>query len=342
VLIVLIGWQFAAAEYVGGIIMIVLLAALGGVLLAGGPVRAARARLDAQADHAQADQEASQAAPTWRQLIRTRAGWSNAASYTVADLSMLRRELIIGFVGAGVLAAEVPTAFWHAFFISGHGIWTSVENAIVGPFIAMISFVCSIGNVPLAAALWSGGISFGGVISFIFADLIALPLVLVYRKYYGGRLALRMLAVFWTVMAAAGLVTELVFSAAGLVPAHRPPARIVPEQLSLNYTTVLNLVFIAIFCGLYYLHRNRDRLGADADHATDPVCGMRVAKSAAPARLTTSAGTHWFCSDHCRDRFAAEPLPASPAPASPATASPAPASPAPASPATASPAPANH
>jgi uncharacterized protein len=120
---------------------------------------------------------------------------------------MLRKEMAIGYVVAGFLAVMVPTRVWEAVFVSGHGFWTSLETAIVGPFIALISFVCSIGNVPLAAALWQGGIGFGGVVSFIFADLIALPLILIYRKFYGAKLTIRMVALFWAVMSAAGLLT---------------------------------------------------------------------------------------------------------------------------------------
>ena len=321
VLLVLIGWQFAVAEYVGGVIMIVALALLGGVFLTGRRADAAQARLAAADDadpgheHGAADQHNahdqhgaadSHGALPWRVRLRSKAGWSDAAGYTIADLTMLRKEMIIGFVGAGFLAVLVPTAFWHAFFIHGHGIWTSIENAVVGPFIALISFVCSIGNVPLAAALWKGGISFGGVVSFIFADLIALPLVLIYRKLYGGALAIRMLAVFWTVMAAAGLATELIFRALGLIPTHRP-VQIVPDRLTLNYTTILNIVFLLIFALLYWVYRNRDRLGGGASYAIDPVCGMQVEKAHAPARATADDRAVWFCSDRCRAKFEAEP-----------------------------------
>src|SRR5581483_7218492 len=147
----------------------------------------------------------------WSGKLRSRAAWADAASYTLADLTMLRRELVIGYVVAGFLAVVVPMSPWNDVFLQGHGFWTSLENVIVGPFIALISFVCSVGNVPMAAALWHGGISFGGVVSFIFADLIALPLVLIYRKYYGNRLTLRLVALFWAVMSAAGLVVEGIF-----------------------------------------------------------------------------------------------------------------------------------
>ena len=135
---------------------------------------------------------------------------------------MLRREIIIGFVVAGFAAVAVPADFWNAVFLHDHGALTMIENAIIGPFVAIISFVCSVGNVPLAAALWKDGISFGGVVAFIFADLISLPLLFIYRKLYGGQLTLRLLGVFWLVMSVAGLLTELIFKAAGIIP---PPGR---------------------------------------------------------------------------------------------------------------------
>jgi uncharacterized protein len=309
VLVVLIGWQFAAAEYVGGIIMIILLALVGGVFLAGRQVRRARARLaGAPGDGDPASHDAGHGgdvspAPA---AIRTASGWAGAATFAIADLRMLRREIAIGFVAAGVLAVAVPASFWNAFFLSGHGVWTSIENAVVGPFVAMISFVCSIGNVPLAAALWKGGISFGGVVSFIFADLIALPLLLIYRKFYGTKLALKMLGTFWIVMSAAGLATEAIFGALGLVPAGRP-AHLVADRFTFNYTTVLNIAFLVILAVLYWLYRNRERLGAGRDYAIDPVCGMQVTKASAPMLAVGRSEQYWFCSDRCRERFASDP-----------------------------------
>ncbi|HET9895128.1 MAG TPA: permease [Streptosporangiaceae bacterium] len=327
VLLVLIGWEFVVAEYIGGIIMIALLALVGGMFLAGRKADAARAKLDTEHDrggghvrktgheqaaghehqHPQGEPPEPEMTQPWRRAIRTRGGWADAATYAISDLTMLRREMVIGYIVAGFLAVLVPLGFWHSFFITGHGIWTSIENVIVGPFIALISFVCSIGNVPLAAALWKGGISFGGVVSFIFADLIALPLLLIYRKFYGWQLALRMLAVFWTVMAAAGLVTEVIFSAAGLVPALRP-AQIVPEHFAWNYTTILNIIFVLIFAAQYYLYRNRDKYGGGNGYAIDPVCGMQVEKSAAPRQSMPAGGeSYWFCSDRCCERFESAP-----------------------------------
>jgi uncharacterized membrane protein YraQ (UPF0718 family) len=198
----------------------------------------------------------------WGTKLRSRAAWSDAASYTMADLRMLRRELVIGYVVAGFLAVLVPTSVWNELFLHGHGFWTSLENAIVGPLIACISFVCSIGNVPMAAALWHGGISFGGVISFLFADLIAFPLVMIYRKYYGTGVTVRLFLIFWAVMSAAGLITEGLFAAAGAIPTERPEM-IVETHFSWNYTTFLNIAFLGVFAVLLWLAHERRRAGGE-------------------------------------------------------------------------------
>jgi YHS domain-containing protein/uncharacterized membrane protein YraQ (UPF0718 family) len=314
ILIVLMGWQFAASEFVGGAIMIVLLASVGGLWLRGRQIAAARNHLVAEsggargATHDTYDEEAEselQRQP-WSTKLRSTGGWANAATYTMADLTMLRRELLFGFTFAGFLAVVVPTHVWNLVFLHGHGFWTSLENAVVGPFIAIVSFVCSIGNVPLAAALWHGGISFGGVVSFIFADLITFPLLLIYRRYYGTTLMLKMLVVFWGVMSLAGLLTEGLFNAAHLVPATRP-AQIAPAHFAWNYTTYLNIVFLAIFGVLYWAYRNRERLGGGGGYALDPVCGMQVETANAPASVLREGVRVYFCSDHCRRRFDADP-----------------------------------
>ena len=154
----------------------------------------------------------------------------------------------------------------------------------------------------MAAALWQGGISFGGVISFIFADLIALPLVLIYRKYYGAKLALRLFVTFWIVMSSAGLIVEGLFSLFGWIPTDRPE-QVVHTGFQWNYTTVLNIVFLAVFGVLYWLYRNRDRLGGGGGYAIDPMCGMQVRVGDAPASRSHDGRTISFCSDHCAERF---------------------------------------
>jgi YHS domain-containing protein len=168
----------------------------------------------------------------------------------------------------------------------------------------MISFVCSVGNVPLAAALWHGGISFGGVISFIFADLLAIPLIFIYRRYYGGRLTLKLVAVFWTVMSAGGLAVEYLFRAVGIEPTSRP-ASVVPSGFQWNYTTYLNIVFLFVLAGLWWLARNQQRLGGGAGYAIDPVCGMQVEVANAAAHSEHDGRLVYFCSDHCLHRFEA-------------------------------------
>jgi len=313
VLWLLIGWQFAAAEFVGGAIMIVLLRTVLPRVVSSTEADDARRTLNVEEpaaghehdDHAHADPAVS--AKPWRQRVRSLAGWSDAAGYTVSDLTMLRKELVIGFVVAGFADAAVPTSFWRSLFITGHGFWSSLENVVLGPFLAIISFVCSIGNVPLAAALWSGGISFGGVVSFVFADLITLPLLLIYRKYYGTRLTAKLLAVFWATMSVSGLVTEYLFKAASIDPPAITHGMVGRDVWGLNYTTVLDFLALAAFAGIYWLYRSRDRFGGGGDYAKDPVCGMQVEKAHPGAMSHHEGETVYFCSDHCREKYDAKP-----------------------------------
>ncbi len=190
--------------------------------------------------------------------------------------------------------------------LTGHGVWSAVENVIVGPVLAFISFVCSVGNVPLAAALWKGGISFGGVIAFVFADLLALPLVLIYRKFYGTRLALKLFLVFWAVMSVAGLVTEGIFTALRLVPSTLK-GDIATTHFGLNYTTILNTIALIAFGYLYYLYRDASRFGGGGGYAKDVVCGMQVRAADAPAHAEHDEQDFYFCSDKCHTKFTEQP-----------------------------------
>ena len=322
VLWLLIGWQFAAAEFVGGILMMVLLAVVLPRVIPRRWIEDARTQLNSSAgemvaehDHGAHHVEAHDRGAHeddrdgqrsfWRR-VRSRAGWSDAAGYTISDLTMLRKELVIGFLVAGFATVLVPTSLWQSLFLTGHGFWSSLENAALGPLLAILAFVCSIGNVPLAAALWVGGISFGGVIAFVFADLITLPLLLIYRKYYGGRLTLRLLAVFWAVMSVAGLAVEYLFAPMGLVPTTRPHL-VAMEGVHWNYTTILNIIAAAGLAILYWLYRNRQRFGGGAGYAKDPVCGMQVEIATAPATALHDGHRYYFCSDHCQHRFTADP-----------------------------------
>ena len=303
VLWLLIGWQFALAEFVGGAIMIALIGLLLPRLVGPAAQRQVRERLTHGAGPvAGPEHDAGGSAPDDEPLavrLRSRRGWADAAGYTLSDLAMLYRELIIGFVVAGYLAALVPTSFWRHLFVTGHGFASSLENAVLGPFLAIISFVCSVGNVPLAAALWQGGIGFGGVVSFVFADLITLPLLLIYRKYFGTRFTLRILATFWATMTVAGLATEYLFRALS-VPAPSRPRAVVRTGFAWDYTTVLNIVAVLAFAVVYWLYRQRDESGG---YARDPQCGMQVEIAHAPTSRATADGRVYFCSDHCAERF---------------------------------------
>jgi uncharacterized membrane protein YraQ (UPF0718 family)/YHS domain-containing protein len=290
----LLGWQFAVAEFLGGAIMIALLSAILPRVARQELVQEQRAqRHEESIDESQPDVAL---AARLRDPVRRRA----AARYTLADISMLRREIVIGFVVAGFLAVGVPTAVWTHVFVTGHGALTSVENAIVGPIVAFASFVCSIGNVPLGAALWQRGVSFGGVIAFIFADLLSLPLVLIYRKLYGARLTVRLVAVMWFVMSVAGLLTELIMRAAGGIPG-RPMHLIAPERFAWDHTTVLNIIAALLLFAVIRAARRPETAHVSA-YSIDPVCGMQVEKAHAPATYVADDVTY-FCSERCKDHY---------------------------------------
>ena len=315
VMLVLLGWQFMAAEFVGGLIMIILLALLGGYVFKEPLVEAARRRLASPQmgghDHmvmsgVSEDQQTELDRESWSKKFHSRAAWADASSYAKADVTMLRKELVIGYVVAGFLATLVPRHFWNLLFIHGHGFWTSAENALAGPLIAVISWVCSIGNVPLAAALWSGGISFGGVIAFIFADLIAMPLILIYRKFYGNKLTLRLVGLFYAVMSVAGLITEGIFRLVHWVPSTRK-LQVTSAHFEWNYTSYLNIVFIAVAGVVWWLARNQSRFGGGQNYTIDPVCSMQVRVSDAPAETSHGDQHYYFCSDRCRERFEERP-----------------------------------
>ena len=310
ILLVLMGWQFMAAEFVGGPIMIILLALTGGVVFSVPLITKARARLNERlsehATHVSQDRQEELEATPLSEKLKDPAAWSDASSYAVADVTMLRKELVIGYLVAGFLAVLVPSSFWNSLFLQGHGFWTMLENALVGPLIAVIAWVCSVGNVPLAAALWSGGISFGGVIAFVFADLIAMPLILIYAKFYGWKLTLRLVALFYLLMATAGFLTEAIFHVAGAIPSHKSLSAM-NAHFEWNYTTYLNLFFLLVAAVVWWFAKNRVRFGGGKDYAIDPVCGMQVRISDAPASTTFEGSGYFFCADRCLTKFLSNP-----------------------------------
>src|SRR5579884_677122 len=240
VLWVLIGWQFTLAEFVGGAVMIVLMSVLLRLFVSRAQERRAREhaqRADAGHQHASASEQMP-----WRERLTSTRAWSDVAHNFRGDWQMLWKEISLGFLLAGFVA-QLGDGFFNGLFITGGpSALRAVENVIVGPVIAVLSFVCSVGNVPLAAVLWSGGISFGGVLAFLFADLIVLPILMVYRKYYGTGFALRIAALMLVTMIVAALAVDGLFSLAGLVPGgHRPTRGDVFGSVSVNYKLFLNV-----------------------------------------------------------------------------------------------------
>ena len=349
VLWLLIGWQFAAAEFVGGAIMITLLALILPRILKESEIKGALevashdefssfAESSGSSQYSLNSIQASafinedsplhgsisflsltEVAKTSSEKVEgempdfemapiksaslLRRKLSNAAGYTIGDFTMLRVELVVGFIVAGLATTVVPFSFWRSLFLSGNGFISVLENAIIGPFLAFISFVCSVGNVPLAAALWSAGITFGGVIAFIFADLLAFPLVMIYRKYYGKKFALKLVLTFWFVMSLSGMMTEGIFNLLNLTPERMSAMEMSMTHFGVNATTILNGIALLLFAAVVFFHLTRPESDEESEFATDPICGMQVRKSDAPASAKVDGVMYYFCMDGCKASF---------------------------------------
>jgi uncharacterized protein len=293
---ILIGWQFTLAEFLGGFLLIALMA----ILLR----RFVSPRLEEQArehaQHAQVDHQ-HQAVGTempWRERLTSVSAWSDVAHNFRGDWKMLWKEITLGFVLAGFIGLLGDDFFNFLFIEDAPAAVKTLENVIAGPIIAILSFVCSVGNAPLAAVLWSGGIGFAGVVAFIFADLIVLPIVLAYAKYYGWAYALRISALMLVTIVISALAVDLLFGAFGLIPDTRPTRDDIFGSVELDYKLVLNVLGTLIFAALFALTVRRG--------ATDPVCGMKVDRDKA-VRLEQDGHTYYFCSEHCRSQFGKEP-----------------------------------
>jgi YHS domain-containing protein len=232
---------------------------------------------------------------SWRRRLVSVEAWSDVAHNFRGDWQMLWKEIGLGFLLAGYVA-QIPNSVFQGMFLhNAPAPLPAIENAVVGPIIAVLSFVCSVGNVPLAAVLWSGGIGFAGVLAFLFADLIVLPIVLIYRKYYGGRFALRITLLMFVTMVVAALLVAGLFSVLGLIPTGpRPDRADIFGAIHLDYKLALNIVATVIFAAMLWLTQRRG--------ATDPTCGMRVDRSKAITRQG-DAGTLYFCSEGCAEAW---------------------------------------
>ncbi|BBX48957.1 permease [Mycobacterium cookii] len=249
ILALLMGWQFTAAEFIGGPLMIVVLAVLFRLFVRSRLIDAAREQADrglagSMEGHAAMDMSVQGEGSFWRRLL-SREGFTSVSHVFVMEWAAILRDLVVGLLIAGAIAAWVPESFWQHFFFADHPVLSALWGPVVGPVVAIFSFVCSIGNVPLAAVLWNGGISFGGVVSFIFADLLILPILNIYRKYYGTAMMFALLGTFYGAMVVAGYLVELLFGATGLIPSHRN-AMVMEAGISWNYTTWLNVAFLAL------------------------------------------------------------------------------------------------
>src|SRR5438105_2788908 len=260
VLALLMGWEFVVGELVGGPLMIAILALLFRAFLRPRLLEEARRQAEkglpgSMEGHAQMDMSAS-GEGSWWQRLRTPQGFTATADYFVMDWAAIWRDIVLGILVAGALAAWVPDSFWQGLFLAHHPTLAKLWGPVVGPLVAIVSFVCSVGNVPLAAVLWNGGISFGGVLAFIFADLIILPILSIYRRYYGWRMAAFLLATFYAAMVAAGLAVEFLFEGLGIERKTRN-AKVITAGVSWNYTTVLNVVFLSVAALLLWRYFRR-------------------------------------------------------------------------------------
>jgi uncharacterized membrane protein YraQ (UPF0718 family)/YHS domain-containing protein len=320
VLLILLGWQFVAAEFAGGLLMAVILWILFKVTLRRRMVDEARLQAErgvfgsTHEAHGEMDLSITDG-PFLSRLLSSR-GFTAISHTFFMDLNALYLDIGLGFLIAGALAAWVPNSWWQAFFLTGHPTLNAFWSPLIGPIISMLSFVCSVGNVPLAVVLWNGGISFGGVISFIFADLIILPILNIYRKYYGGRTALYLLAVSFAAMALAGFLVGGAFQLLGLVPTNHH-VTIFETQPTWNYTTFLDIAFLILIAviawrfvttgGPEMLRSHAHRPEVEAKLVQDPVCGMSVDPKHAEHRSVQKGETYYFCSAGCKETFDKDP-----------------------------------
>jgi len=329
VLLILLGWQFVAAEFAGGLLMAVVLWIIFKLTLRQRLVDAAKHQAELgivgsnMEGHGDMDMSITEG-PFFARLFSPRA-FTAIAHYFYMDVYSLYRDIGLGFLIAGAIAAWVPNSVWQAFFLTNNPTLNEFWGPLVGPIISMLSFVCSVGNVPLAVVLWNGGISFGGVISFIFADLIILPILNIYRKYYGGRMSLYLLGVSYLAMALAGFLIGGLFQLLGLVPTNHH-VTVFETQPTWNYTTFLDIVFLVLMTvlawrffttggvemlrSMEHSHDSHGNAGGAMEHqlsAIDPVCGMTVNPEKTQHRSVHEGKTYYFCSGGCKESFEKDP-----------------------------------
>jgi uncharacterized membrane protein YraQ (UPF0718 family) len=335
-ILILFGWEFLAAEILGGLVLILIMAVLVRLTLPKDVFEEARARL-AEEDRRRGDgddpvcgmegsedytlevdgrtvkfcsegcretfEQQRAGRGGWRDVLFSRSGWYRLGNRYRKEWSMIWKDVVAGFLISGFVIVFVPQSVWNTLFLEGGSVWAAAENALMGVTVAVISFVGSIGNVPFAVALWTGGVSFAGVIAFIYSDLITVPVLNVYRKYYGWRVMLYVFGVFFVTMAASGFLMEQLFAALDIVPSVvEGESATAKDYFAIDYTFWLNLVALGLSAFLYGAYRAG--LGA-AGEERDAVCGMRTD---ADAPVVEHGGrTYRFCSEGCRRRFERDP-----------------------------------
>ena len=291
ILFLLMGWHFMAGEWIGGIVLVVILSLLVRLTYPARLVEAARHHPEPGGGHEHA--AAAEDGSLMDKLSR-RDTWVSVAQSFAMDWSMLWKDLLAGFLIAGALAAFVPDGVWQTLFVRHGSPWIQVPaNALLGPLVAVLSFVCSIGNVPMAAILWGAGVSFGGVLGFLYADLIVLPLLDVYRRYYGWRMAAYIAAIFYVTMVVSALIMDVAFNALGWIPANRPDVHADLAQFSLDYTFWLNVVFGLAAVALFTLARRQPMQHGHCEHhsAKQPARQWRLlGRTRTPPRVKRIAG----------------------------------------------------
>ena len=320
VLLILLGWQFVAAEFAGGLLMAVILWILFKVTLSQRMVDQAKRQAErgvvGSTHEAHGEMEMSITDGPFLSRLFSPRGFTAIAHTFFMDLNAVYVDIGVGFLIAGALAAWIPNNWWQAFFLTNNPTLNEFWGPLIGPAISMLSFVCSVGNVPLAVVLWNGGISFGGVISFIFADLLILPILNIYRKYYGGRMSLYLLGVSYAAMALAGFLVGGAFQLLGMAPTNHH-VTVFETQPTWNYTTFLDIAFLVVMAvlawrfittgGIDMLRAHARRPEAGALLVRDPVCGMSVDPATATEQVEYMGTKHYFCSASCRSKFEKDP-----------------------------------
>jgi uncharacterized membrane protein YraQ (UPF0718 family)/YHS domain-containing protein len=286
----MLGWKFLVAQLLGGIFMISIIVLLFPLFF--------RTKQLATLTSLRSEP----AIQIEQQNSSTKDAWVKAAKFTKGDLSMVKWEIAIGMIVAGFLSAHIPASWWSDLFLSGHGIWSIFENTLIAPPLAIISFVCSVGNIPLAALLWTHGADFGGVISFVFADLVTLPLLLIYRRFYGTKIAIRLLALFWLSMSAAGLLVDGAFATLHALPRRSLKDAVLSSHptYSLGATLWLNIVASVVLILILIIANTKRSVDGIA---IDPICHMAVSTASPAAVRTTGDQVTYFCSPSCAEKF---------------------------------------